>query len=240
MRHVEPPGEDALEARQQRGRRVDQLEVPDGRDRGAVRVEASGGPGDDRLVHAAVTIDGKSYGADGKESASPIVTETDGLGKVNVRFKLADLDTWASWRKLGITREQFFQFLDEAWDDWESIPPTEPRLTEKVRKIARSGQIDVVTGRSKESVRAAKTWLTEHKIPYQRFVRVPEWKDKIYLNYDIYIDDAPELMPLISHNPKMWGILYSRPWNRTVPELRQVFRVESWTEIPKLLEQIRQ
>jgi len=157
---------------------------------------------------------------------------------LGTNFKLADLDTWASWRKLGITREQFFQFLDEAWDDWESIPPTEPRLAEKVRKIARSGQIDVVTGRSKESVSAAKSWLAEHKIPYQRFVRVPGWKDKIFLNYDVYIDDAPELMPLISRNPRMWGILYTRPWNRTVPDLRQVFRVESWTEIPKLLKQV--
>ena len=155
-------------------------------------------------------------------------------------FTLADLDTWAAWRKLGISREQFFQFLDEAWDDWESIPPTEPRLAEKVRTISRSGQIDVVTGRSKESVNAAKNWLAEHKILYERFVRVPGWKDKIFLNYDVYIDDAPELMPLISRNPKMWGILYSRPWNRAVPELRQVFRVESWTEISGLLEQIRQ
>ena len=158
---------------------------------------------------------------------------------LGTNLKLADLDTWASWHKLGISREQFFQFLDEAWDDWESIPPTEPRLAEKVRKIARSGQIDVVTGRSKESVKSAKSWLAEQKIPYQRFVRVPGWKDKIFLNYDLYIDDAPELMPLISRNPKMWGILYSRPWNRTVPELRQVFRVESWTEIPKLVNQIQ-
>ena len=158
---------------------------------------------------------------------------------LGTNLTLADLDTWASWRKLGISREQFFQFLDEAWDDWESIPPTEPRLAEKVRKIARSGQIDVVTGRSKESVKSAKSWLAEQKIPYQRFVRVPGWKDKIFLNYGVYIDDAPELMPLISRNPKIWGILYSRPWNRTVPELRQVFRVESWTEIPKLVNQIQ-
>jgi len=150
-------------------------------------------------------------------------------------FKLDDLDTWAFWRKLGISREQFFQFLDEAWDDWQTIPPTEPRLAEKVRKVARWGEIDVVTGRSRESVNAAKSWLSVHKIAYDRFVRVPGWKDKIFLNYDVYIDDAPELMPLISRNPKMWGILYSRPWNRTVPELRQVFRVESWTEISKLL-----
>lgn len=159
---------------------------------------------------------------------------------LGTNYTLSDLDTWASWRKLGITRDQFFQFLDEAWDDWETIPPTEPRLAKKVGRIAHLGQIDVVTGRSKESVRAAKRWLTHHEIEYRRFVRVPGWKDKIFLNYDVYIDDAPELMPLISRNPLMWGILYSRPWNRTVPELRQIFRVESWTEIPKLFEKIRQ
>jgi len=159
---------------------------------------------------------------------------------LGTNYTIADLDTWASWRKLGITREQFFQFLDEAWDDWQSIPPTEPRLSEKVRKITGEGQIDVVTGRSRESVRAAKQWLADQNIPYKRFVRVPGWKDKIFLNYDVYIDDAPELMPLISRNPLMWGILYSRPWNRTVPELRQIFRVESWTEIPALVKRMRE
>jgi uncharacterized HAD superfamily protein len=159
---------------------------------------------------------------------------------LGTNYTLSDLDTWASWRKLGITRDQFFQFLDEAWDDWKTIPPTEPGLAEKVRKIARLGQIDVVTGRSKESVRAAKHWLADQEIEYRRFVRVPGWKDKIFLNYDVYIDDAPELMPLISRNPMMWGILYSRPWNKTVPELHQIFRVESWTEIPRLFKEIRQ
>jgi len=159
---------------------------------------------------------------------------------LGTNYTITDLDTWASWRKLGITREQFFQFLNEAWDDWQSIPPTEPRLAEKVRKITNAGQIDVVTGRSKESVRAAKQWLADQNIPYERFVRVPGWKDKIFLNYDVYIDDAPELMPLISRNPLMWGILYSRPWNRTVPELRQIFRVERWAEIPALLKRVRE
>lgn len=159
---------------------------------------------------------------------------------LGTNLKLSDLDTWASWRRLGISRDQFFQFLDEAWDEWETIPPTEPRLAEKVEKIAGMGQIDIVTGRSKESVAAAKNWLSNHKIPYQRFVRVPGMRDKIFLNYDVYIDDAPELMPLISRDPSKWGILYTRPWNTTVPELRHVYRVENWAEISKLLKQIRE
>ena len=51
------------------------------------------------------------------------------------RLKLDDLDTWASWKKLGVTKDQFYRLLDEAWDDWENVPPTEPRLAGKVAKI---------------------------------------------------------------------------------------------------------
>src|SRR2546428_223419 len=55
-------------------------------------------------------------------------------------FKLADLDTWASWRKLGISRGKFFQFLDEAWDDWKSIPGTEPSPNYAKSSESKAGQ----------------------------------------------------------------------------------------------------
>jgi hypothetical protein len=147
------------------------------------------------------------------------------------------LDTWASWRKFGIDKNQFFQLLDEAWDDWENIPPTEPNLAEKVSRIKSLGSLDVVTGRSKRTVESAKNWLKHHRIPYQRFIRVPGMRDKIHLNYDVYIDDAPELMPLISRNPDMVGILYQRPWNQNVPDMPKISKVKSWSEIPRTLRQ---
>jgi len=155
--------------------------------------------------------------------------------QLGTRLKLSDLDTWASWAKFGITRDQFFRLLDEAWDKWEDVPPTESGLAEKVAKIQSLGSLDIVTGRSRQTVEGARNWLAYYKIPYERFVRVPGMKDKVYLNYDVYIDDAPELMPLISRNPVMSGILYERPWNRDVPDMRGVFKVESWTQIPKVL-----
>ena len=158
--------------------------------------------------------------------------------ELGTRVTLDDLDTWASWTKFGITRDQFFRLLDEAWDKWEEVPPTEPDLAEKVAKIQPLGSLDIVTGRSRQTVEGAKNWLAHHKIPYERFVRVPGMKDKVFLNYDVYIDDAPELMPLISRNPGMRGILYERPWNRNVPRLPGVFKVESWTRIPKVIREI--
>ena len=152
------------------------------------------------------------------------------------RIRLEDLDSWASWRKFGITKDQFFLLLDEAWDSWEEIPPTEPGLAAKVAKVELLGSLDIVTGRSKQTVEGAKNWLAHHKIPYERFVRVQGWRDKVFLNYDVYIDDAPELMPLISRNPRMRAILYTRPWNRDVSSMPRVFRVENWAQIPSVLE----
>jgi hypothetical protein len=49
---------------------------------------AEGGAVAGRPVEATVLIDDKTYGADGKESASPIRLQTDAQGKVEVRFRL--------------------------------------------------------------------------------------------------------------------------------------------------------
>ena len=179
----------------------------------------------------AVDLDGVL--AETMEAWCRIVNERFGT-----RLKLDDLDTWTSWRKTGISKEQFFEILDETWDAWESIPPTEPRLAEKVETVEKLGDLDIVTGRSRETVEGAKSWLRNQGIPYKRFVRVRGWRDKVFLNYDVYIDDAPELMPLISRNPRMRGILYARPWNRDVTNMPRVFKANSWDDIPQLLAEI--
>jgi 5'(3')-deoxyribonucleotidase len=154
------------------------------------------------------------------------------------RLKLDDLDSWASWVKLGVSKDKFYRLLDEAWDDWERVPPTEPGIAEKVARVQAYGEVDIVTGRSRRTVEGARNWLSHYKVPFGRFVRVPGVKDKIFLDYDVYIDDAPDLMHLISKNPVMHGILYERPWNRDLRDLRGVSRVKKWKEVPGVLKKI--
>ena len=156
-----------------------------------------------------------------------------------LRVKLEDLDSWASWTKLSISKDDFYRILDESWENWEEIPSTEPGISEKVEKIQTFGDIDIVTGRSRRTVDAAKNWVHAHKIGYGHFVSVAGWRDKVVLDYDVYIDDAPDLMPLVSNIPLRWAILYDRPWNRSVPSMPKVLRAKKWIEIPKLLGQIK-
>jgi 5'(3')-deoxyribonucleotidase len=156
-----------------------------------------------------------------------------------IRLKMEDLDSWASWKKFPMSKDDFYRILDESWEEWHEIPPTEPDVAEKVARIERFGDLDIVTGRSKRTVQAAKSWVDNQRVRYRRFVRVLGWRDKILLNYDVYIDDAPDLMPLISQSPSAWGVLYKRPWNRGVDDMPKVLKAKSWRQIPALLKQIQ-
>lgn len=155
------------------------------------------------------------------------------------RLKMEDLDSWSSWKKFAIFKDDFYRILDESWDAWRGIPPTEPNIAEKVARIEKFGDLDIVTGRSKRTVEAARSWVDNQNIRHRNFVRVLGWRDKIFLNYDVYIDDAPDLMPLISQSPTAWGILYERPWNRTVGDMPKVLKAKSWQQVPGLLKRIQ-
>jgi 5'(3')-deoxyribonucleotidase len=82
------------------------------------------------------------------------------------------------------------------------------------------------------------SWLKEHKIPYDAFVRSESTKAKARLSYDVFIDDSPELMSLVSSSLHKCGILYTQPWNRNAADMQRVFRVEGWEEIPPVLERV--
>src|SRR5207245_11462313 len=40
------------------------------------------------------------------------------------RFKLKDIDSWASWIKFGIGKDDFYQILEGTWENGLGIPPT--------------------------------------------------------------------------------------------------------------------
>jgi 5'(3')-deoxyribonucleotidase len=155
------------------------------------------------------------------------------------RLGMEDLDSWSSWKRFPISKDDFYRILDESWDEWPEIPPTEPQIAKKVALIEKFGDLDIVTGRSKRTVEAARSWVDNQKVRYRRFVRVLGWRDKILLGYDVYIDDAPDLMPLISHSPTAWGVLYERPWNKSVRDMPKVLRANTWRQVPALLKRIQ-
>jgi uncharacterized HAD superfamily protein len=155
--------------------------------------------------------------------------------KYGTNLEQSDITDWAAWKIAGITRDQFFRLLDDCWSDWERIPPVEKGIGRKVSRVSSFGAIDIVTGRSRRTISAAKRWLGHHSIPYRRFVGVESMKSKIHLNYDVFVDDSPMIPDSMRLGDARHAIVYARPWNRSVKQTKRTFRVSTWNRIPGIL-----
>lgn len=156
----------------------------------------------------------------------------------SINLNVDSFTQWHAWEIAGITKDEFFRTLDQAWFKWQSIPPMEPQLREKVDRLKEFGRVEIVTGRSPETVRNAKSWLQKHGIPHDAFIRTESTRAKINLGYDVFIDDSAELMALIASTLDKNGVLYTQPWNRAAPAMPRIFRVSGWDQIPGALRQL--
>jgi len=151
-----------------------------------------------------------------------------------------DIRAWEVWRIVKITRDQFFRLLDDAWLEWERMPPTEESVGEQMRLLREFGTVDVVTGRSMRTGSQAKEWLRAQAISYDRFVRTESTLAKIRLDYDVFVDDSPKLMERIASRSTVLGILYTRPWNREAHMPSVIRRANSWSEVPSIVRAARE
>ena len=146
---------------------------------------------------------------------------------------------WRAWEIAGITKGQFLRALDESWFSWESIPQTEENLKVNMSRLMELGIVDIVTGRSSATVTHANSWLKSHGIPFDSFVRTSNSTNaKLALNYDLFVDDSPELMTVLASRLHGFGVLYLRPWNRSFSEMPRIFRAERWDQIPGIVKEL--
>lgn len=158
--------------------------------------------------------------------------------RYSTQFTVYSFDRWNVWEIAQIPRTEVLQIFDEAWFDWKTIPAVEDKIGEKISNIRAYGRVDIVTGRSQRTVQSAKAWLKEHDVSYDRFVRTAGTDAKAKLNYDVFIDDSAELMSVIASALDRHGVLYSQPWNRNMASMPRIFRVDSWSQVPGILETI--
>ena len=146
----------------------------------------------------------------------------------------SDINTWDFWKKLELNNKQFNEIFTITWNQWRDIPPTEQNLCDKVNKLNEFGVVDIVTGRSIETISNVKKWLEWQKIIYNKFIRVPSQSLKGNLPYDIFIDDSPHnVINALEHNK--YSILYNQPWNQQVKLDKKIFRVNNLHEAIKII-----
>lgn len=129
----------------------------------------------------------------------------------------SDMTDWDFWSRYGVKKRDFYTQLDACWNEWGSLPPTEPDLARATEGLSRIGAVDIVTARSTATNRHVRMWLKLHNVSYRRYVHVAAGHMKADLDYDVFIDDSPVNAEAFLRNGKR-VILYTQPWNTAVAD----------------------
>lgn len=125
-----------------------------------------------------------------------------------------------------------FKLQDEVWAEWESLPPTEPGIADKIASLRDHGfQVCIVTSRPLRSIIYVKQWLTKVGINYDEFCSLSPQQSKIVIKADALVDDAPEQIRDFIRVGRT-GFLYKQPWNRSV-KIPKAILVNGLSEILK-------
>lgn len=136
-----------------------------------------------------------------------------------------DITIWKFWENIDVVeKKDVGYFFRKAWEDWTNLPPTEENLNQKVSNLAEFGEIDVVTRVDDTHLHYVDKWLNHHGIHDINTVKHAE-DNKISLDYDLFIDDDPDLADAAEINNKKCFV-YHQEWNKKVEESDYVTKIK--------------
>lgn len=138
---------------------------------------------------------------------------------------------WSFWeqKEFNFSMKYAFEFFREAWEDWESLPATEPNLKENTSKLIEFGQVDVVTSVEKEYLKNVDKWMEKQNLPKMEIISSHKLNKIKDFDYNLYIDDDP-LLAKDAHSESKKFLVYDQKWNRKLDHSPHVTRINNLTD----------
>jgi len=165
--------------------------------------------------------------------------------KYNDNKRLADIKKWAFYEDFGISKQECYNIFHLI--KLKDVPEIEPEVYRCLNIINKKHDVDIVTARResarKELVHKLQTMNIWQGKQYDNLVIVDyePHTNKKDLDYNVYIDDSPELAIALSsmRSAKKCIVLYTQPWNHHINQYGNncIARADDWKEVLKWLKQ---
>lgn len=153
------------------------------------------------------------------------------------RFSKDIITDWEFFHIFNISEQKAYEIFHLLYEKSEELPFIDINAPYYLKRIKERHSIDIVSARDGKFKKELQTKLSSHGIKkgshYENLILVESkpYDIKLKLNYDLFIDDNPNLVEPISQNGDRYLLLYSQPWNQHVTTDKNVIRVDTWKEI---------
>ena len=152
-----------------------------------------------------------------------------------------DVKQWEFFRDWEVPESIIYEIFEKAYQQSSTIALIDDDAPHVLEKLYKLHDLDLETARNKKFESHLVDRLDFLKIrkgvQYGNLIHVePKPYDaKVELNYEILIDDNPNLMNSFIILPEKRLLLFEQPWNKNLEEKDNIKRVYNWKQIERLL-----
>ena len=166
--------------------------------------------------------------------------------KYKTNYKKSDITKWEFFKDWGIPETQVFEIFYQIYDEKLPAPLIDDKIPTYLKEINKNHHVDILSARNSSFKSQLKGQLNYHniikKISYQNIILVNEkpYDVKLQYDYDIYIDDSPNLVEPIKKIENKILMLFEQPWNKDSISGRNIKRIKYWEQIPIEINRVQQ
>jgi uncharacterized HAD superfamily protein len=157
--------------------------------------------------------------------------------KYGTDYEKEDVAHWEFYHDWNISEEAAWEIFHRIYKNSHKIPFIDKNAHKVLKLLNKNHHVDIVSARTFKFKAELRKALKNHGIfknfHYNSLVLVENkpYDVKLNLDYDIYIDDNPNLVYPIQKTLDKTLLLYSQPWNENSKTSENILRVENWEEI---------
>jgi len=157
--------------------------------------------------------------------------------RYGTNYQKKDITKWDFFKDWNITEEAAFNIFYEIYADSMDIPFIDENAPKIMKRLHELYDADIVSARLPEYRSSIVEKLNFHNIregtQYVELILLHHkpYDIKLQQNYDVYIDDNPNLVEPIKKLKDRTLLLFDQPWNQHSICTNNVYRVFAWEGI---------
>jgi hypothetical protein len=164
--------------------------------------------------------------------------------RYGTNYQKKDVTTWDFFKDWNMTEETAFNIFYEIYADSTKVPFIDENAPNIMKRLYELYDIDIVSARLPEYRSSIITKLNFHNvregIQYVELILLHHkpYDIKLKQNYDVYVDDNPNLVEPMKQLKNRTMLLYDQPWNQDSVCEKNVYRVNDWNEVYKKIKEL--
>ena len=157
--------------------------------------------------------------------------------RYSTSYRKSDITRWEFFSDWNVSEEQCYEIFYEIYGDSMTIPLIDDKIPEYLEELNAMNKVDIVSARSSQYKSQLEKKLTFHGIKqglhYRNLILVNSkpYDLKLTHDYDIYVDDNPNLVEPLKKKMRKYLLLFDQPWNQECKCEKNVIRVNNWKEV---------